>query len=74
MITAADRYLEKALEAEERARSTLDPQLKARWLGIAFGYRELARYRNSLPADALPVDLAKAVSQDENSPASRTPS
>lgn len=38
-------YLEKAIEAEERASEATDSQIKARWLGIAFGYRELARYR-----------------------------
>ena len=40
-----DGYLEKALHAEEHARNTTDSELRARWLGIAFGYRELARYR-----------------------------
>lgn len=38
-------YLEKALDAEERARSITDPELRGRWLGVAFGYRELARFR-----------------------------
>jgi len=48
MKSMADDYLEKAIEAEERARSTRDPDIRARWLGIAFGYRELSRFRNSL--------------------------
>ena len=40
-----DEYLEKALEAEERARNTTDSEMRASWCGIAFGYRELARFR-----------------------------
>jgi hypothetical protein len=40
-----DGYLEIALDAEAHARTTADPDLKARWLGIAYGYRELARFR-----------------------------
>jgi hypothetical protein len=40
-----EEYLEKALDAEERARNSVDSELRARWLGIAFGYRELARFR-----------------------------
>jgi len=34
-----DEYLEKALEAEERARNTTDSEMRASWCGIAFGYR-----------------------------------
>ena len=81
MIESADEYLEKAQDAEQRALATPDPQLKARWLGIAFGYRELSRYRNSLRAKGLPpvgltpADLAEEKhTPDEPSPASRTPS
>lgn len=40
-----DEYLEKALDAEERARNTTDSEMRASWCGIAFGYRELARFR-----------------------------
>jgi len=78
MIEPADEYLEKAQEAEARARATLDPQLKSRWLGIAFGYRELSRYRISLRARGLPpvgvVPTEETIAQDESAPASRTPS
>jgi hypothetical protein len=72
MIEPADEYLEKAQDAEARANATADAQLKARWLGIAFGYRELSRYRNSLRARGLPP--VGIVEQDEASPASRLPS
>lgn len=40
-----DEYLEKARDAEERARNTTDSEMRASWCGIAFGYRELARFR-----------------------------
>jgi hypothetical protein len=46
--------LEKARDAEEHARNTTDPELKARWLAIAFGYRELARFRQQV-ADTVSV-------------------
>jgi hypothetical protein len=50
-----DGYLEKALDAEAHARNTADLDLKARWLGIAFGYRELARFRQQTRDRVLPV-------------------
>ena len=40
-----DDYLQKALDAEECARNTTDSEMRASWCGIAFGYRELARFR-----------------------------
>jgi len=40
-----DEYLQKALDAEECARNTTDSEMRASWCGIAFGYRELARFR-----------------------------
>jgi len=51
-----DDYLEEAQGAEERARDTTDLDLKARWLGIASGYRELARFRQQARNKVLPPD------------------
>ena len=59
MKKTADDYLEKALKAEERAGATCDPDIKARWLGIAFGYRELSRYHRSLVESGLSVGSAR---------------
>lgn len=60
-------YLEKALDAEERARNSSDSELRARWLGIAFGYRELARFRRQqIGSPVSPVHeqtTASAISQ-----------
>lgn len=60
-------YLEKAMDAEERARSSSDSELRARWLGIAFGYRELARFRRQqIGSQVSPVHeqtTASAISQ-----------
>jgi len=55
MKKPADDYLEKALKAEARAGAASDPDIKARWLGIAFGYRELARYNSCLVESGLSV-------------------
>ena len=67
MTSAADDYLEKALKAEERAGATSDPDMRARWLGIAFGYRELSRYHNSLVESGL-VELAAGKSGKRKTP------
>ena len=67
MKSPADDYLEKALKAEERAHATLDPDMKARWLGIAFGYRELSRYHDSLIESGI-VSLATAASGKKKTP------
>jgi len=73
MSGPADDYLEKALEAEIRALETADPDIKARWLGIAFGYRELARYRREKALrDSGNASIVKQPSlADELAPASQ---
>ena len=63
MSRPIDDYLEKALEAETRALEAADPDIKARWLGIAFGYRELARYKRE-----------KALRDSRNAPVLEQPS
>lgn len=78
MNKLTDDYLERAQKAEERAQATADPDMKARWLGIAFGYRELSRYRNSLAEFGVPVDSQagntawRKPMPDKSSPHSRT--
>jgi len=50
-----DEYLEKARDAEERARNTTDSEMRASWCGIAFGYRELARFRKEASPGQVPA-------------------
>ena len=56
-----DEYLEKALDAEERARNTTDSEMRASWCGIAFGYRELARFRKEGGQPVAPAGIASEI-------------
>ena len=64
-------YLEAARDAQEHARTTTDPDLRARWLGVAFGYRELARFRKRSRERVCELLPASPISQQRSN--SRTP-
>jgi hypothetical protein len=71
MPEVINRYLEAARDAQERAKTTTDPDLRARWLGVAFGYRELARFRRQSRNRVSELPPASPISQQR--PNSRTP-